>query len=120
MLPTESVALINVERGRTTRTRPVAVAVVILAVIVVALALYQVFDSLTVHIPSLNSSDSIAVGLSRTGSFSDRLVATLPALGTTIVGTVALVGANRVGSFVSELSGSHESGGHPPEIPEVE
>jgi hypothetical protein len=114
------VAFMFVDREHDTRVRPVAIAVVILAGIVIALAIYQVFDSLTRHIPSVDSSGAVPFSLDYGSSLADRLIAVFPALGTLVVAIAALIGANRVGNVLDAISGSRGTSDGPPGISEVE
>jgi hypothetical protein len=85
---------------RIARARPLVIITLVVGTAIVLLAAYAVVDVLTVHIPSVNGNDSLAVGLSGGVSFGDRLGGILPSIGAAFIAIVALVGANRLGGVI--------------------
>lgn len=114
-----AIALMHVLADNKYRVRPIAVLIVVLAGVVVAFAVYQVFDILTMHIAN-DASDAVSFTVNDSGSFSSRLARVLPALGTLVVATVALLGAVRLGNVFDGISGNRGTSGDLQEIPEVE
>jgi hypothetical protein len=106
------VALSRLTPEHAARARPILVGALLIGGVIVVLTVFSVFDFLTVHIPSPNSQDTFSLAFTHGDSVSGRLAAMLPSVAAMFIALVALVGANRLGSFVT--SGSRGSGGSPP------
>jgi hypothetical protein len=115
-------AFMAADREHEAQVRPVAIIALVFAGIVVALAVYQVFDILTVHIPGVDASDAALPSILNNGdSIGARIAGVLPALGALVVAAVALIGAIRVGNLADMVRQHRDEDSAPFEWPpEVE